>query len=151
MNKYIMQETCLDTVEILVVEDNPGDVILLLTALKSSKLNHNIQVANDGFEALDIINKKQGHENAPTPDLILLDLNLPDMEGHEILKYVKSSPSLKKIPVIIMTSSASPHDVSQAYDHYVNGYIVKPTDPVKLEEVLRIIENFWFSLVERPR
>lgn len=145
-----MQQQLLAPVEILIVDDNPGDIILLITAFKSSKIAHNIQVANDGLEALDIINKKHGKEEVATPDIILLDLNLPDMEGHEILKYIKHNPAIKRIPVLIMSSSATEQDISKAYDNYASGYIVKPSDPFQLESAIRTIEEFWFSLVERP-
>ncbi len=139
-----------EPIEILIIEDNPGDVILFITALKTLKLMHNIQIANNGFEALDILNKKNGKENTPTPDIVLLDLNLPDMEGHDILKYIKATPKLKKIPVLIMSSSATKQDISCAYDNYVSGYIVKPSDPDKLEYIVKTIEKFWFRVVERP-
>lgn len=133
------------TVEILLVEDNPGDVLLTREAFLSANVMHNMHVAKDGEIALDFLRKENGYEDAVTPDIILLDLNLPKKDGREVLAEIKVIPKLRRIPVIILTSSKAPHDVSQSYDLHANSYIVKPVDPDQFIEIVKAFESFWLK------
>lgn len=137
-------------VEILLVEDNPGDVILTEEAFSEGKISNNLHVVNDGEQAIAYLNKEDGYEDAIRPDLILLDLNLPKVDGREVLDYVKHSDKLRTIPVVVLTSSEAERDIVKTYDLYANSYIVKP---ISLDEFVRIvsaIEDFWFSVVTLP-
>lgn len=137
-------------VEILLVEDNPGDVILTEEAFSDAKISNNLHVVNDGEQAIAYLNKEDGYEDAIRPDLILLDLNLPKIDGREVLDYVKHSDKLRTIPVVVLTSSEAERDIVKTYNLYANSYIVKP---ISLDEFVRIvsaIEDFWFSVVTLP-
>lgn len=140
-----------ELVEILLVEDNPGDVDLTKEALEESKMHNNLYVAKDGEEAMNFLLKKDGFINMPTPDLILLDLNLPKKDGREVLSEIKNHPTLRRIPVVVLTTSEAEQDIIKAYDNYVNCYIQKPVDFNKFINVVRQIEDFWFSIVKLPK
>ncbi|HHT0594031.1 TPA: response regulator [Legionella anisa] len=138
------------TTDILLVEDSLADIRLTQEALKECKLKLNLSIATDGEQAMNFLFRRSGYEDAKRPDLILLDLNLPKKDGREVLKEIKSDDSLKKIPVVILTVSAEELDILQAYDRHVNCYITKPLDLEKFSEVVRSIENFWFTIVSLP-
>jgi CheY-like chemotaxis protein len=138
-------------VEILLVEDNPGDVRLTREALKDARVINNLQVAADGVEAMAFLKRQGGYENAIRPDLILLDLNLPKKDGREVLSEIKADTSLRRIPVVILTTSKAEEDVLKTYDLHANCYITKPVDLEKFIEVISAIEDFWLSIVILPR
>ena len=137
-------------VEILLVEDNPGDVELTREAFKQSKINNNIHVAKDGEQALDFLRKQGTFTGVTTPDIVLLDLNLPKKDGRHVLEEVKQDEALRRIPVVIMTSSKSEQDVVKTYDLHANSYLIKPVNLEKFAEVVEAIENFWFTIVVLP-
>ncbi|MDR0233899.1 MAG: response regulator [Zoogloeaceae bacterium] len=136
--------------KILLVEDNPGDVRLILEALKESKVFASITVARDGIEAMNILYRRPPHEEEPRPDLILLDLNLPRMDGREVLEIVKQSPELKYIPVVVLTTSSAEQDILRAYDLHANCYIKKPVDLEQFISVVQSIDDFWLTIVQLP-
>jgi two-component system, chemotaxis family, response regulator Rcp1 len=138
-------------IEVLLVEDSPGDVRLTREALKDAKVHISLHVANDGIEAMSYLERTGPHVNAPRPDLILLDLNLPRKDGREVLKEIKESPSLRTIPVVILTTSSSDADVLQSYHLHANCYISKPVDLDGFLKVVQSIDNFWLSVVKLPR
>lgn len=138
-------------VEILLVEDSLADIRLTEEALKENKLMINLHVAHDGVEAMDFLNKRGAFVNKPTPDLILLDLNMPRKDGREVLKDIKQDPALNTIPVIILTMSKSEEDIMLSYKLHVNCYIRKPLDLIKFIEVVQEIESFWFTIVTLPK
>jgi CheY-like chemotaxis protein len=137
-------------VEILLVEDNPGDVRLTREALKEGKIRNNLNVASDGVEAMRYLRREGEHAEATRPDLILLDLNLPKMDGREVLQAVKADPALRQIPVVVLTSSAAEQDIVRAYDLHANCYVSKPVDLDQFIHVVKSIEDFWFSIVKLP-
>ena len=138
-------------IQILLVEDNPGDVVLMLEALKAAKVHNQINVVGDGAEAMDYLLGKGKHAGATRPDLIMLDLNLPRMDGREVLARIKeANGALARIPVVVLTSSSAEKDIAQAYDLHANCYVVKPVDFQKMTEVVRSIQNFWFTVVQLP-
>ncbi|MGS2717113.1 response regulator [Eionea flava] len=136
--------------EILLVEDNEGDIELTKEAFDEAKFRNNLHVAEDGEEALDFLFKRNGNENVPTPDIILLDLNLPGTNGREVLETIKADSNLKRIPVIVLTSSQADKDVVESYDLHANCYIVKPVDAIKFMSVVQHVENFWIDIVCLP-
>ena len=138
-------------VEVLLVEDNPGDVRLTQEALKDGRVLVNLTVAYDGVEALDILHKRGTHGNKPRPDLILLDLNLPKKNGREVLEAIKADDDLKRIPVIVMTTSKAEQDVHRAYHLNANCYVTKPVDLDEFLNVVRSIEDFWLTIVTLPQ
>lgn len=138
-------------VEVLLVEDNPGDVRLTQEAFKESRLSVRISVACDGVEAMDFLHRRGEFVDAPKPDLILLDLNLPRKNGREVLSEIKADPELKRVPVIIMTTSKAEQDVHRAYNLNANCYIAKPVELDEFLNVVRSIEDFWLSVVTLPR
>lgn len=138
-------------IEVLLVEDSPGDVRLTREALKDAKVHISLHVATDGIEAMAFLERTGSHVNAPRPDLILLDLNLPKKDGREVLKEIKESPSLRIIPVVILTTSSSDADVLQSYHLHANCYISKPVDLDGFLKVVQSIDNFWLSVVKLPR
>ena len=137
-------------IHILLVEDNDGDILLTTEALEDAKILVKLSVVKDGVEAIDFLNKQSGYESAEQPDLILLDVNLPKKDGHEVLKYIKESESIKHIPVIMLTTSSAPKDINRSYNNYVNCYITKPVDVNDFIAVISTIENFWISIVKLP-
>ena len=136
--------------DILLVEDNEGDIELTKEAFEDAKFRNNLHVVEDGDIALDFLFKRNGHENAVTPDIILLDLNLPKTDGRQVLETIKGTESLKRIPTIVLTSSAADRDVIESYDLHANCYIVKPVDAKKFMDVVRNVENFWVDVVCLP-
>lgn len=139
-----------EAVEILLVEDNPGDVRLTQEALKEGSLDYSLSVVGDGEEALDFLYRRGGYESSPRPDLILLDLNLPKRDGREVLAEIKEDANLRRIPVVILTTSEAEQDVVQTYDLHANCYITKPVDLNEFIDVVQSIEMFWLTLVELP-
>ena len=137
-------------IDILLVEDNPGDADLAREALEGSKINNNLFVVKDGDVAMKFLHKNNGYHDVPRPDLILLDLNLPKKDGREVLADIKADINLKRIPVVILTSSHAEEDVLKSYNLHANCYITKPIDLSQFVKVVRSIENFWFSIVVLP-
>lgn len=137
-------------VEILLVEDNPGDVRLTQEALREGKILHRLQVAADGAEALAMLRRQGEHAGAPRPDIVLLDLNLPGKSGREVLAEIKADEELRRIPVVILSSSAAEQDILKAYELQANCYITKPMNVEQLVRVVKAIEHFWFSVVKLP-
>jgi len=137
-------------IQVLLVEDNPGDVRLTQEAFKDAKVHLQMHVVNDGVEALDFLKRRGDYEKSPRPDLILLDLNLPRKDGRDVLAEVKADPALKSIPVVILTTSASDVDIESSYLLHANCYISKPVDLEGFLTVVRSIDNFWFSVVKLP-
>ncbi len=138
-------------VEFLLVEDNPGDVRLTREALKDSKVRNNLNVLGDGVSALAFLRREPPHEKASRPDIILLDLNLPKMDGREVLSRIKADPALRSIPVVVITSSEAEEDILKTYDLHVNCYVTKPVDLDQFIKVVQSIETFWLTIVQLPR
>jgi CheY-like chemotaxis protein len=136
--------------EILLVEDNEGDIELTKEAFEDAKFRNHLHVAEDGDEALDYLFKRNGYEDAVIPDIILLDLNLPGTDGKEVLVTIKADPLLKRIPVIVLTSSQADKDIVESYDLHANCYIVKPVNAAKFMKVVQSVENFWVDIVCLP-
>ena len=136
--------------EILLVENNPGDVRLTKEALKEATFVNNLHVVGDGVEALSFLHKIDKHADAIRPDLILLDLNMPRKDGREVLAEIKTDPELKNIPVVILTTSNTDEDVLRSYDLHANCYITKPVDVDQFMAVVQAIEAFWMKTVELP-
>jgi CheY-like chemotaxis protein len=137
-------------VEILLVEDNPGDVRLTIEALKEGKIHNLIHAVADGEEAMAFLRRKAPHAGAPRPDLILLDINLPKKNGQEVLADIKSDPDLKRIPVVVLTTSKSEEDILKSYNLHANCFVTKPVDLNKFIEVCKSIEHFWLTIVKLP-
>lgn len=137
-------------IEILLVEDNPGDVMLTQEAFSEAKISNNLQVTRDGEEAIAYLKKENSYEHATRPDLILLDLNLPKVNGGEVLTYIKSDKALMRIPVIVLTSSEAEKDIIKSYNLHANSYIIKPINFDQFVKAVNAIENFWFSVVALP-
>lgn len=137
-------------IEILLVEDNPADVRLTVEALKEGQVRHNLTVARDGHEALAHLFRRGEHSCAVRPDIVLLDLNLPRLDGREVLAELKSDRDLKRIPVLILTTSAAEEDVKHCYELHANCYITKPVDMDQFIELMQTIETFWFNTVQLP-
>jgi two-component system, chemotaxis family, response regulator Rcp1 len=142
---------CAEAIEVLLVEDSPGDVRLTREAFKDAKIHINLHVAPDGKEAMAFLMREGQYANAPRPDLILLDLNLPKKDGREVLEEIKESSELKTIPVVVLTTSASDEDVLRSYRLHANSYITKPVDLDGFLKVVNSIDNFWLSVVKLPR
>jgi len=138
-------------IEILLVEDNPGDLDLMMEALEENKLFINLTVAIDGEEAMDVLYRQGAHTDAPIPDLILLDLNLPKKDGREVLAEIKAHELLRRIPVVVLTTSSAESDILLAYDLNANCYITKPVGLQQFLEVVKSINNFWLTVVKLPR
>jgi chemotaxis family two-component system response regulator Rcp1 len=139
------------TINILLVEDNPADVLLTMEALKEGDISHELNVVNDGAEAIAYLRRKGKYTDAVLPDIILLDINLPKKNGFEVLAEIKEDQRLKSIPVIILTTSSARQDIRRAYDLHANCYIVKPLDFDAFLNVVRSIEDFWLSVARLPR
>lgn len=137
-------------IEILLVEDNAGDVRLIREALKDGKLMNRLHVVGDGIAALRFLRREGSHEAAPKPDLVLLDLNLPGKDGHDVLMEMKEDQGLRAIPVVILTSSAEEQDILRAYEHHVNCYVTKPVGLGDFMHIVKMVEDFWLSIVELP-
>jgi CheY-like chemotaxis protein len=141
----------MEPIHILLVEDNEGDIFLTTEALHESKISNHLSAVRDGWEAMQFLEKKGEYVQVSMPDLILLDVNLPKMNGHEVLIAVKSNETIKHIPIIMLTTSSSEKDIYQSYKNYVNCYITKPIDAGDFLKVVASIENFWISIVTLPK
>jgi CheY-like chemotaxis protein len=137
-------------VDILLVEDNPGDVRLTKEALKEAKIRNVLHVVADGVEAMDFLRKTGGYSDVPLPDLIMLDLNLPRKDGREVLAEIKGDTGLRRIPVVVLTTSSAEEDILKAYDLHANCFITKPVDFIQFARVIKSIEDFWFTIVKLP-
>jgi len=144
-------ETTGRPIEILLVEDNPGDVRLTVEILKETKVRNNLTVAGDGNEALELLRRTGRYTHAVRPDLILLDLGLPKKDGKQVLAEIKADPVLKRIPVVILTSSKAEEDVVKSYNLYANCYVTKPVDLEQFVKVVKSVEDFWLTIVELPQ
>jgi len=137
-------------VEILLVEDNPGDVRLTKEALREGKVYSTLHWAKDGVEALEFLRRQGPHANAPRPDIILLDLNLPKKDGREVLSEIKSDDQLKHIPVVVLTTSKAEEDILRSYELHANCYVTKPVDLDQFIRVVQSIDRFWLTVVTLP-
>ena len=140
----------MNPIHLLLVEDNEGDILLTRDALEDAKLIIELSVVKDGKAAMDFLGRNGEYQNSMQPDLILLDVNLPKKNGHEVLKYIKDDEKLKHIPVIILTTSSSENDINMSYNNHANCYITKPVDVNNFIHVVSTIENFWISIVRLP-
>jgi two-component system response regulator len=139
-----------EPIKILIVEDNPGDVDLMRAALRRCKVLTDLTVARDGVEALAMLRNVGEYADVERPDMILLDLNLPRKNGHELLAEIKTDPALKRIPVVVVTSSKAKEDVATTYDLHANCFITKPVNLQQFMRLVESIENFWFTIVKLP-
>ena len=146
----MMHQNLSKKVEILLVEDNPADQRLVKEALKDGKITNNLHIVDDGVKAIQYLRKEGEYASAPVPDLVLLDLNLPRKDGREVLHEVKSDIGLRHIPVVVMTVSADEKDVWAAYGNCANCYIQKPLNFERFTEIVRSVEDFWFTIVRLP-
>jgi CheY-like chemotaxis protein len=140
-----------DLIEVLLVEDDPGDVLMTKEAFEDNKVKNNLNVVSDGVDAMAFLRKEGKWENAPTPDLILLDLNLPRMDGREVLAAIKADETLRHIPVVVLTTSGSHEDVVGSYRLHANAYVTKPVDFEQFIRVVRQIDDFFVGVVKLPR
>ena len=139
------------TFSILIAEDNPTDVMIMREAMDSAKFKIDLHVVVDGVQALQFLRRMGAYKDSPRPDLILLDLNMPRKNGHEVLAEIKVDPEFKNIPVVMLTTSQAEDDLARAYANHVNCYIRKPVDFESFVEVVRGIEQFWFTIVTLPK
>jgi len=137
-------------IHILLVEDNEGDIVLTTEALEEGKIANTISVVRDGWEAIQYLDKNEGYGDAERPDLVLLDINMPKVNGHEVLEHIKTDDELKDIPVVMLTTSSDEVDIKKSYENYVNCYITKPVDIDSFIEAISTVENFWISIVQLP-
>lgn len=145
-----MTTTNIMPIQVLLVEDNPGDVELTRIALEDSKISVNLNVVEDGVEAIAFLRKQARYANAPHPDIVLLDFNLPKKDGREVLAEIKTDENLKRIPVVVLTTSQAEEDIIKAYNLAANCYIAKPVDFDQFVRIVKSIENFWFAIVKLP-
>jgi CheY-like chemotaxis protein len=139
-----------DPIEVLLVEDDPGDVLLIREAFEDNKVSNHLHVVADGVEALEFMRQEGPHGDAPRPDLVLLDLNLPRKDGREVLAEVKDDADLRTIPVVVLTTSQAEEDVLRSYDLHANAYVTKPVDFDRFIGVVRQIDQFFVSVVKLP-
>src|SRR4051794_35024075 len=139
------------SIDVLLVEDDPGDVLMTREAFSDNKVANNLYVVSDGVKAMEFLSKQGEYADAPTPDLVLLDLNLPRMDGREVLAAVKSDEALRLIPVVVLTTSEAEEDVLRSYSLHANAYVTKPVDFERFIEVVRQIDDFFVSVVKLPR
>jgi two-component system, chemotaxis family, response regulator Rcp1 len=139
-----------EPIEILLVEDSPDDADLTMDALRDGRVRNRITHVEDGVEAMAVLRREGKYSEAPRPDLVLLDLNLPRKNGRDVLSEIKQDPELRRIPVVIMTSSDDEKDILAAYNQHVNCYVTKPVDLDQFIGVVKSIEHFWFSIVKLP-
>jgi two-component system, chemotaxis family, response regulator Rcp1 len=138
-------------VRILLVEDNEGDIVLTLEALKEARIINAVDVVRDGEQALQFLRKEEPYTGIHTPDIIFLDINLPKVDGTEVLSIIKNDEHLKVIPVIMLTTSDAENDIMSSYSNHANCYITKPVDIEKFMEVIQMVKNFWISIVKLPK
>ena len=141
----------LNVISVLLVEDDPGDVVLIREAFEHNKVHNALNVVSDGVDALAFLRNEGEHADAPRPDLILLDLNLPRMDGREVLAEIKGDARLRTIPVVVLTTSAAEEDIVRSYDLHANAYVTKPVDFERFIEVVRQIDDFFVSVVKLPQ
>jgi CheY-like chemotaxis protein len=137
-------------IQVLLVEDDPGDVLITREAFEENKVRNQLNVVNDGVKALAYLRQEGGYADAPRPDLILLDLNLPKMGGHEVLEQIKSDVNLQRIPVVVLTTSDAEEDVLRSYNLHANAYVTKPVDFERFLSVVRQIDDFFVTVVKLP-
>lgn len=137
-------------IEILLIEDNPADIRLTQEAFREARLQNTIHVVQDGVSAMAFIRQTAPYQQAPRPDLILLDLNLPKKDGREVLREMKADPHTRTIPVVVLTTSDDEEDVLRSYDLHANAYLVKPIDVLQFITMIRSLESFWLSVVKLP-
>ncbi|WP_405138336.1 response regulator [Nocardia sp. NBC_01388] len=137
-------------IDILLVEDDPGDELMTLEAFEHNKIGNTVHVARDGEEALDFLYRRGAHAQAPRPDLILLDLNLPKYDGHEVLSRIKTDPDLSLIPVVVLTTSAAEEDILRSYKLHANAYVTKPVDLDQFVSAIKHIDDFFVQIVQLP-
>jgi CheY-like chemotaxis protein len=137
-------------IEVLLVEDNPGDARLVIEAFRGSEVLHNLHTVGDGEEAMSFLHREGRYADTPLPDIILLDLNLPKKDGREVLAEIKGNPDLRRIPVVIMTISNAEEDILYTYNLHVNSYITKPVDPENFMDMFKALEDFWLRVVRLP-
>lgn len=140
----------MDPIHILLVEDNEGDIVLTTEALEEGKIHNSISIVRDGWEAIQYLDQNEGYEDAQEPNLILLDINLPKINGHKVLKHINSDDELKYIPVVMLTTSSDEVDIQKSYKNHVNCYITKPVDVDSFIEAISTVEDFWISIVQLP-
>jgi CheY-like chemotaxis protein len=137
-------------IEVLLVEDDPGDVLMTQEAFEEHKVRNNLAVVNDGVEAVAYLRREGRYADAPRPDLVLLDLNLPRRDGREVLAEIKNDPNLRQIPVVVLTTSQADEDIVRSYELHANAYVTKPVDFERFIEVVRQIDDFFVSVVKLP-
>lgn len=137
-------------IEILLVEDNPSDARITENAFQEADFANNLHHVKDGIEALNFLRQVAPFQNAPRPDLVLLDLNLPKLSGMEVLQIIKTDQLLRRIPVIILSQSSANEDILASYDYYANAYVTKPVDLTKFMKIIRLVEDFWVRIVKLP-
>ncbi len=140
-----------DIIEVLLVEDNPGDVVLTQEAFEEARVRNRLHVVGDGVEALAFVRREGAYADAPRPDVVLLDLNLPKKGGLEVLAELKTDPQFRDIPVVVLTTSQAEEDIARSYQSHANAYIAKPVDLEKFLAVVRSLEDFWLAVVRLPR
>lgn len=140
----------MELIQILLVEDSPGDIRLTKEALKDSKVRNQLHIVQDGVEAMAFLRRAGDYVGVPRPDIILLDLNLPRKDGRTVLEEIKADDDLRRIPVVILTTSDDEHDILRSYDLHANCYITKPIDLKQFVTIVKTIENFWFQIVKLP-
>lgn len=138
-------------IEILLVEDSPADIRLTQEALKDGRIINNLHVVRDGVEAIEFLRQEGTYQDVPRPDIVLLDLNLPRKNGSEVLSMIKNNPTLKQIPVVVLTTSDATFDILNAYEQHANAYITKPVDLRQFINAVQAIEQFWLTIVELPK
>ncbi|MFD4641774.1 response regulator [Lentzea sp. NPDC058436] len=146
-----MSEPLLNVIDVLLVEDDPGDALMTQEAFEHHKIRNKLHVVKDGVEALEFLRREGQYENAPRPGLILLDLNLPRKDGREVLSEVKADAELRSIPVVVLTTSEAEEDILRSYSLYANAYVTKPVDFDRFIEVVRQIDDFFVTVVKLPR
>ncbi len=137
-------------IDVLLIEDDPGDIVITREAFKNHKIRNTLRVARDGQEGLDYLYQRGAHQGAPRPDLILLDLNLPKYDGHQLLEKIKSDPEMRHIPVIVLTTSAAEEDILRSYRLHANAYVTKPVGFEQFMHVIREIDEFFVQVVRLP-
>jgi len=137
-------------IEILLIEDNPGDARLTQEAMRAAKMTNVLHIVEDGVQAMEFLRQRSRFKDAPRPDLILLDLNLPKKDGRSVLAEVKADPDLRRIPVVVLTTSRSEEDVMQAYDMHANAYVTKPVNLDQFMRIVALIDEFWLKVVTLP-
>ena len=138
-----------EMIDVLLVEDDPGDVLLIKEAFADNKVRNRLHVVSDGVEAIEFLRKQGPHAGAPTPDLVLLDLNLPRKDGREVLAEIKGDTQLRRIPVVVLTTSSAEEDIVRSYDLHANAYVTKPVDFEQFMNVVRKVDEFFISVVRR--